>query len=209
MSTFDCFELLLFFSRQRHVRRRNFKNVNLFLFNCEERDPSKLQHVHMNDILQIEDLLQLKAFLYEIDFVDRDLIGELALQSIQKIDNRVQLLHYNNQICYVNNINAILNFFRRSAYQAFFSETGNLERHLVSRSEFTMIANFRRKLYFSHCLGRPSFLKQQYKQMMQQPLQSDPGVCGFYKIYSAFHLFMFRQRKKSWNACYRYNFFHR
>ena len=62
---------------------------------------------------------------------------------------------------------------------------------------WTMIANFRRKLYFSHCLGRPSFLKQQYKQMMQQPLQPDPGVCGFYKIYAAFHLFMFRQRKKS------------
>ena len=40
------------------------------LFNSEEGDPSKFQGVHMNDISKIEDLLQLKIFLHDIDFPD-------------------------------------------------------------------------------------------------------------------------------------------
>ena len=57
-----------------------------------------------------------------------------------------------------------------------------------------MIANFRHELFFADSLGRKknSFLKQQYEQMMPDPLQSQPSVCGFYTIYAAFHLFKFR-----------------
>ena len=57
------------------------------------------------------------------------------------------------------------------------------------------IANSGQKLYFADSLGRKkySFLKQQYEQMMPEPLQSHPRVCGFYTIYAAFHLFKFRQ----------------
>ena len=60
-----------------------------------------------------------------------------------------------------------------------------------------MIANCRQKLYFADSLGRKkySFLKQQYEQMMPEPLQSHPSVCGFYTIYAAFHLFKFRQEE--------------
>ena len=60
-----------------------------------------------------------------------------------------------------------------------------------------MIANFRHELYFAESLGRKknSFLKQHYKQMMPAPLQSHPSVRGFYTIYAAFHLSMFRQEE--------------
>ena len=58
-----------------------------------------------------------------------------------------------------------------------------------------MIANFRHELYFADSLGRPSFLKRHYKQMMPAPLQSHPSVCGFYTIHAAFHLFKFRQEE--------------
>ena len=54
-----------------------------------------------------------------------------------------------------------------------------------------MIANSRHKLYFADSLGRPNFLKHQYNQMMPEPLQYHPSVCGFYAIYAAFHLFKF------------------
>ena len=59
------------------------------------------------------------------------------------------------------------------------------------------IANSRQKLYFAYSLGRKmySFLKQQYEQMMPEPLQSHPSVCGFYTVYAAFHLFKFRQKE--------------
>ena len=64
-----------------------------------------------------------------------------------------------------------------------------------------MIANCRQKLYFADSHGRIkySFLKQQYEQMMPDPLQSHPSVCGFYTIYAAFHFFKFRQEEITGN----------
>ena len=60
-----------------------------------------------------------------------------------------------------------------------------------------MISNSRQKLYFADSLGpkKNSFLKQQYEQMMPDPLQSHPSVCDFYRMYAAFHLFKFRQEE--------------
>ena len=60
-----------------------------------------------------------------------------------------------------------------------------------------MIENVRHELYFADSLGRKkySFLKQHYKQMMPEPLQSHLSVCRFYTLYAAFHLFKFRQEE--------------
>ena len=51
------------------------------------------------------------------------------------------------------------------------------------------------EMYFADSLdrGKYSLLKQQYEQMMPEPLQSHPSVCGFYKIHAAIQLFKFRQ----------------
>ena len=46
------------------------KIFNVFLNNSEERDPSKIQGVHMTNIPKVEEMLQLNIFLYDIDFVD-------------------------------------------------------------------------------------------------------------------------------------------
>ena len=58
-------------------------------------------------------------------------------------------------------------------------------------------ANSRQILYFADSLGRKmySFLKQRYEQMMPEPLQSHPSVCGFCTIYAAFHFFKFQQEE--------------
>ena len=55
------------------------------------------------------------------------------------------------------------------------------------------VANARQILLLadSLCPENYSFLKQQYEQMMPEPLQSHPSVCGLYTIYAAFHLFNF------------------
>ena len=60
---------------------------NLFLNNSEERDVSKFQGVHLNDIPKIEDLAKLNISLYDLDFVDGELIGELCRRSIEKYEN--------------------------------------------------------------------------------------------------------------------------
>ena len=117
------------------LEEKTSKIFNLFLNNCGEGDPSKFQGVHMTDIPKDEDLMQLNIFLYDIDFVDGELIGELCRRSIQKCEKGVKLLRYNNHICYVNNINALFKAFRCTTSDTFFSKTGNLERHLVTCSD--------------------------------------------------------------------------
>ena len=93
---------LHFFGNER-LEEETSKIFNLFLNNCGEGDPSKLQGVHMTDIPKVEAILQLNFFLYDIDFVDGELIGELARRSFQKFEKSLKLLRYNNHICYVNN----------------------------------------------------------------------------------------------------------
>ena len=59
------------------------------------------------------------------------------------------------------------------------------------------VRNFCQIFYFTDCLGRKKycFFSQQYEKMMPEPLESHPSVCGFYKIYAAFHLFKFLQEE--------------
>ena len=63
----------------------------------------------------------------------------------------------------------------------------------VQDEHWIMVANSRQILYFADCLGPKKYvlLKQQFEQMMPEPLQSYPSVCGFYTIIAAFHLFKF------------------
>ena len=89
----------------------------------------------MNDIPIVEDLLSLKFLLYDIDFVDGYIIAELARRSVQKYENTVRLLRYNNHKCYVNNINAVFQSFCCPSCDTFFSGAFNLERHLTTCSE--------------------------------------------------------------------------
>ena len=79
-------------------------------------------------------MLPLSIFPYDNEFVDGELIGELARRSIQKYKNSVKCLRYNNHICYVE-INALFTHFRCSTCDTFFSKTSNLERHVVTCSE--------------------------------------------------------------------------
>ena len=67
--------------------------------------------------------------------MDGELIGKLARRSIQKFEQSVKLLRYNNHICYVSDKNSFFKAFRCSTCDTIFSKTGNLERHLITCSE--------------------------------------------------------------------------
>ena len=79
--------------------------------------------------------MQLNIFLLDIDFLDGELIGEFARGSIQKYDESVKLLRYNNHIFYVSNINAEIEASRCSTCDTFFFETDSLESPLDTCSE--------------------------------------------------------------------------
>ena len=117
------------------LEEKTSKILNLFLNNCGEADPSKFHGVHMTDIPKVKELLQLNIFLYDIDFVDGELIGELAQRSFQRVEKSVKLLRYNNHICYVSDMNSFFKSFRCSICDTIFSKTGYLERYLITCSE--------------------------------------------------------------------------
>ena len=58
-----------------------------------------------------------------------------------------------------------------------------------------MIANSCHILFFTYSLGHKKyrFFRQQYEQMMPEPLQSHPNVYGFYTMYAALTFFKNRQ----------------
>ena len=75
----------------------------------------------------------------------------------------------------------------------------NTQPSNASGEHWIMIARYRHELYFADPLGcslkEYTFLKQHYKQMIPTKLQVHPSLCGFYTIYSAFHLFKFWQKE--------------
>ena len=89
----------------------------------------------MNVTPTIEDLLTLSILLYDKDIVDGNFVGGLARRSVQKYENTVRLLRYNNHICYVNNNNAVFQYFHCPNCDNFFNRTFNLEHHLTTCSE--------------------------------------------------------------------------
>ena len=79
----------------------------LFVEEIGGAETASVQGVCMNHILFLEDLVQVSIILYDLEFVDRAMIEELARRNVDKHSNTVPLLRYNCQICYVSNINAL------------------------------------------------------------------------------------------------------
>ena len=119
----------------QRLEEETSKLFNLFINKMDGLSPNQFQGVHMNDIPTVEDLPALNILLYDIDFVDGNIVGELARQSVKKYEKTVQLLRYNNHICYVSKLNAVFQAFRCPICDTFFNKTFNLERHLTTWSE--------------------------------------------------------------------------
>ena len=109
--------------------------------------------------------------------------------SLQQIINRIPLLKYWYRGSFPSDYVATLD---NDTFAIINTQPSNMQGE-----HWTIIANFPQKLYFADSHGRKkySFLKQQYEQMMPEPLQSHPSVFGFYTIYAAFLLFKFRQEE--------------
>ena len=127
--------LALHLHGSQRLEEETSKIFNLFIKKMDGLSADQFQGVHMNDIPIVEDLLTLNILLYDIDFVDGNIVAELARRSVQKYENTVQLLRYNNHICYVNNNNAVFQSIRCPNCDTFFNRTFNLERHLSTCSE--------------------------------------------------------------------------
>ena len=127
--------LALHLHGNERLEEETSKLFNLFLVNSTNPDPSKFQGVCMDDIPSVEDIVSINIFIYDVDFIDGAMVGELARRSIKKYEKNVQLIRYNSHICYVDNINALFKAIRCPTCDTYFQKTGNLKRHLVRCSE--------------------------------------------------------------------------
>ena len=123
------------FARKSTTWKKTLKLFNVFINKMDRLSADHIQGVHMNDNPTAEDLLTLNILMYDIDIVDGNIVGELARRSLQKYENTVRLLRYNNHICYVNNFNAVFKAFPGPNCDTFFSRTFKLELHLLICSD--------------------------------------------------------------------------
>ena len=109
--------------------------------------------------------------------------------SLQQIINRIPLLKYRYCSSFPADYVPTLD---NDTFANINTQPSNLQGE-----HWIMVEKSCQKLYFSDSLDRKEYssLKQQYEQMMPEPLQSHPSFCGFYTIYAAFNLFKFRQNE--------------
>ena len=116
----------------QRLEEETSKIFSLFINKMDGLNADQFQGVHMNGIPFVEFLLTFNILLYDTDIVEDNINGEFARRSVQKYENTVRLLRYNNHICYVNNINAVFHSFGCPNCDTFFNSTFNLERHLTT-----------------------------------------------------------------------------
>ena len=95
-------------------------------------DAINFRGVSMDHLVFVEKAINHNNFIYDIDIEDGDFVGELARRSIEMYENNINLLRYNNHICYVDDINTFFERFRCPNCDTFIKRAGNFHRHVKS-----------------------------------------------------------------------------
>ena len=73
----------------QRLEEETSKLFNLLNNKMDGLSPNQFHGVHMNRFSRVEDLLTLNIFLYDIDIVDGNIVGELARRNVQRYENTV------------------------------------------------------------------------------------------------------------------------
>ena len=68
----------------QRLEEETSKIFTLFINKMDELIADQFQGVHTNEIATVEHLLNLSILQYDTDFVDGNIVGELATRSLQK-----------------------------------------------------------------------------------------------------------------------------
>ena len=98
-------------------------------------DPESFTGISFDQIPIIEEQIKQNIFIYDFDIEDDEIIGELVRRSVERYDENIKLLRYNNHICYVNDINKFFKKFRCPSCDVFFNHSGHFNRHLKTCKE--------------------------------------------------------------------------
>ena len=124
-----------------------------YLFNAFLHDSGKdainFSGVSIDHLVFVENAIKHNIFIYDIDIVDGDFVGELARRSVDMYEKNINFLRYNNNhTCYVDYINTFLKRFRCPRCDTFIEKTGNFNRrvkkckvrvqHIYPKSVYTL-----------------------------------------------------------------------
>ena len=98
-------------------------------------DPDNFTGVSFDQIPIIEELITQNIFIYDFDIEDGEIIGEFVRRNVERYDENIKLLRYNNHICYVNDINKFFKKFRCPSCDVFFNHSGHFNRRLKTCKE--------------------------------------------------------------------------
>ena len=101
-------------------------------------DPENFRGVSFDQIPIIEEQIKQNIFIYDFDIEDGEIIGELVRRSVERYDENIKLLRYNNHICYVNDINKFFKKFRCPSCDVFFNHSGHFKRRVKTCKERVM-----------------------------------------------------------------------
>ena len=95
-------------------------------------DAINFRGVSMDHLVFVENAIKNNIFIYDIDIEDGDFVGDRARKSIEIYENSINLLRYNNLICYVDDINRYFKRFRCPNCDTFIKQAGHFNRHVKS-----------------------------------------------------------------------------
>ena len=96
-----------------------------------EHDAINFRGVSFDHHVFVENALKRNIFIDDIDILDGEFVGELA-RRCEMYEKNINLIRYNNHICYVDDINTIIKrfIFQSPSCDTFIQKAGNFNRHV-------------------------------------------------------------------------------
>ena len=95
-------------------------------------DAINFRGVSIDHLVSVENAIKHNIFIYDIDIEEGEFVGELARRSVEMHEKNINLLRYNNHICYADDINTFCKRFRCPSCDTFIQKVGNFNRHVKS-----------------------------------------------------------------------------
>ena len=95
-------------------------------------DAINFRGVSFDHLAFVENAIKQNIFIYDIDIEEGEILGEIARRSVEMYEKNINLLRYNNHICYVDDINTFFKRFRCPSCHTFIKHASIFNRHLKS-----------------------------------------------------------------------------
>ena len=95
-------------------------------------DAINFRGVSIDHLVFVGNAIKHNIFIYDIDIEEGEFVGELARRSVEMYEKNINLLQFNNHICYVDDINTFFKRFRCPSCDIFIKHASNFNRHLKS-----------------------------------------------------------------------------